>query len=361
MILRFASIFLICPYSLTTPNSSINNVSQLARAVLRVWLQNGMVKHFCEMFMNGYSGGVVGFFLACAVVSASVSACDAGPITIVDVSKGDKIDTEGSKKAIETLQKSSGAEREASVEMIKKNPGDYAPPVLFELSRVLFEAGNADDAMFWFYAAQLRTRFDANRCADHTARSAFGVLTRAYGPPIVSRAMREPETITRVAAKVLAWDESTPYNYDHRWINLHGMATFTPDPSRATSAPVEKWQEIAASTRQEFRTMSEKVAAIGKTNQMPLVVADKPLGYKGADGSVITEPTECSKKVAETSMCKACCGAVEPHLTEAQAAEVARDLKSLNDVTKFNFPIPEPYVGCLSSCGFAEIARQIVK
>ncbi len=89
--------------------------------------------------------------------------------------------------------------------------------------------------------------------------------------------------------------------------------------------------------------------------------ANKPLGFTAADGTAITDPTECSKRVTETSQCKTCCGALEPNLTEAQTAEVARDLKTRADIAKFSFAIPDPYLGCLSSCGFAEIARQISK
>lgn len=87
----------------------------------------------------------------------------------------------------------------------------------------------------------------------------------------------------------------------------------------------------------------------------------KPLGFKTADGKAITDPTECSKRVTETSQCKTCCGALEPNLTEAQTAEVVRDLKTHADIAKFSFPLPEPYLGCLASCSFAEIAREISK
>lgn len=90
-------------------------------------------------------------------------------------------------------------------------------------------------------------------------------------------------------------------------------------------------------------------------------VANKPLGFTAADGTAITDPTECSKQVTETSQCKTCCGALEPNLTEAQAAEVVRDLKTHADIAKFSFPLPEPYLGCLASCSFADIARQIAK
>lgn len=29
--------------------------------------------------------------------------------------------------------------------------------------------------------------------------------------------------LEELVPKVVEWDRKTPYNYDHRWINLHGM------------------------------------------------------------------------------------------------------------------------------------------
>jgi len=42
-------------------------------------------------------------------------------------------------------------------------PENYAPPVFYALSEALLVRGEKDDAAFWFYAGQIRTRFDAHK------------------------------------------------------------------------------------------------------------------------------------------------------------------------------------------------------
>jgi len=85
------------------------------------------------------------------------------------------IDTDSIISAIATLRKGEESERTILVKDIKKNPQNYAPPVLYQLSETLLMQGNKDEAAFWFYAGQLRARYDALRCVDKTAAQAARV------------------------------------------------------------------------------------------------------------------------------------------------------------------------------------------
>src|ERR1700761_3417818 len=60
---------------------------------------------------------------------------------------------------IHLLTEKTYEENGALINTILKHPNDYNPKVLFALSNVLFNADRKDDASFWFYVAQLRTRY----------------------------------------------------------------------------------------------------------------------------------------------------------------------------------------------------------
>src|SRR5688572_5798969 len=86
-----------------------------------------------------------------------------------------QIDASVANEAIRSLSTGSQKEKETTINAVRATPENYAPPVFYALSSVLFDMGEKDDATFWFYVGQLRARFDANRCADSSARQAVSV------------------------------------------------------------------------------------------------------------------------------------------------------------------------------------------
>jgi len=137
-------------------------------------------------------------------------------------------------------------------------PQKYAPPVFYVLSNILFSDGRQDDAGFWFYAGQLRPRFDANRCADVSARQAVAALTEEFGTPINQYMFKDFAKVEALIPKVVEWDRKTPHEYDQRWINLHGMAAMLESLDPATgkpnslSLPRDQWDAIAEKTRVDY-------------------------------------------------------------------------------------------------------------
>jgi hypothetical protein len=168
------------------------------------------------------------------------------------------IDVEGQNAALAALH---GRDPAGAVAAVLAAPQRYAPPVLAAAAVELFAAGRRDEAVFWFYAAQLRARFDANRAADRTAGGAVAALTQHYGPSINRYAFTDPAGLRTVVERVVEWDRTTPHEYDHRWINLHGMGAFT--GSGPLSRPAAEWPAIAERTRAEYlRGLDEALGRI---------------------------------------------------------------------------------------------------
>ena len=60
-------------------------------------------------------------------------------------------------------------EKEKAIREVEAHPEMYSPLDLYGTASLLFEAGRKDEAAFWFYAAQLRARFDMNRAGESSA------------------------------------------------------------------------------------------------------------------------------------------------------------------------------------------------
>lgn len=164
------------------------------------------------------------------------------------------IDVQLQNDTIKSLQKAKGKALEESIKKITNAPENYAPPVLYFLSSILFHGGKKDEAMFWFYAGQLRGRIDANICADKSAAGAIDALNAKFGPQINQYAFKDIPKLTNTVEKVVVWEEKTACNYDRRWINLEGMNAFSGDSNSALSAPKEQWDAIRKKTRDDYRS-----------------------------------------------------------------------------------------------------------
>src|SRR6266545_1135181 len=72
-----------------------------------------------------------------------------------------RIDVTLANETIAALTTGTEAEKGRAIQAVEAAPQKYAPPVLYVLSSALFARDRKDDAAFWFYAGQLRGRFDA--------------------------------------------------------------------------------------------------------------------------------------------------------------------------------------------------------
>ena len=183
-------------------------------------------------------------------------------ISIPDNNPYAKIDIKENNEVMKILMGDDNVEKAVNVQKILEHPEKFNPPALYFLSYVLFQDGRKDEAMFWFYAGQLRGRYDANRCADESANTAVQQLNEQIGPYINPYAFQDLDKLKKTVADVMAWDNTTPYLYDHRWINLHGMnamssALKSQDGSKVEADPVmslpeSQWGEIHRKTQEDY-------------------------------------------------------------------------------------------------------------
>ena len=197
------------------------------------------------------AGPLAGFLFTAAVCAADIPLAPAGEYA--------KIDTKLARDTIQALTKGSAVEQDRAVAAVLKSPKDYAPPVFYVMSNVLFAKGRKDDAEFWFYSGQLRARYDANRCTDGSAADEVGILNDQYGSEINKYAFLDLDALQKTVTRVIAWDKATPHDYDGRWINLYGMNATRASLSKGNAAdqpplslPENRWGQIAEMTRRDY-------------------------------------------------------------------------------------------------------------
>lgn len=197
---------------------------------------------------------------------ASLAQSSAVPPTSGSLSQGSvplqggyaSIDTRPVQATIHELLATSGNENTKLIDDIEQNSGNYPPPVFFVLASVLYRQGKLDEAIFWYNAGRLRGSFDAGRCADVSARSGVADMVMQMPAQLLRQQYDDPTKLRKIISQVVHWDETTPYHYDYRWINLHGMGAITSSlgngslQSKQLSLPQEQWAGIAAHLRADF-------------------------------------------------------------------------------------------------------------
>ncbi|SFM57057.1 hypothetical protein SAMN05216207_1001124 [Pseudonocardia ammonioxydans] len=173
------------------------------------------------------------------------------PIVVAPQGELAGVDTSAAVALIHRLLDRNPAVRSAARAEVLAAPHRVPPPVLSALSENLLAAGEPAEAAAWFYAAQVRARFDATRCTDPSAAAALGVLRERFGEPVNRWAFADPARVRRAGIRGVAWDRTAPHDYDHRWIALHGMGAFT-GPGTGVSTPEHEWPGTAARVRAEY-------------------------------------------------------------------------------------------------------------
>ena len=101
-------------------------------------------------------------------------------------------------------------------ELIRIVPSQH-PASYYILATRLFEAGRREEAVFWFYAGQLRYRI---RLACHpelppgTEPALFASLQEGAGQVINEHAGGDPDAWAAAMERALEWDERTPNGFE---------------------------------------------------------------------------------------------------------------------------------------------------
>src|SRR5262249_44723347 len=101
-------------------------------------------------------------------------------------------------------------------EQLKKGIENQHPATYYILAQKLFESGKRDEAIFWFYAGQLRYRFHlvANPKLDPSGDPAlFASLSEVIGRPLNEYAFGDLKALDATLDKVLTWDKATPNGF----------------------------------------------------------------------------------------------------------------------------------------------------
>lgn len=163
-----------------------------------------------------------------------------------------EISIERHNKAIERLHGTDTTSKRVIIDSVLNSPNYYNPPVLYALSKALFDAGRKYEAAFWFYVAQLRARYDANLCLDNSVKQAVAALNNEYGPAINQYAFSNIDSLEAAVTKVIEFVKNNEEAYDHRWINLHGMDAFLNPKNKNISQPPSMWAEIKKKTVEDY-------------------------------------------------------------------------------------------------------------
>jgi hypothetical protein len=151
-------------------------------------------------------------------------------------------------------------EKENAIREVEAHPEMYSPLALYETASLLFEADRKDEAAFWFYAAQLRARFDMNRAGESSADFLMGFITQGLGEEINPYAFQDLDKLEKLIQKVVKWDRETPHKYDYRWVYFGDKTSSQASPAHSQ----EHLDEIAEKTRSNYLKEFQEVLKIKK-------------------------------------------------------------------------------------------------
>ena len=141
-------------------------------------------------------------------------------------------------------------------ELIRIIP-DQHPAFYYTLAARLFAANRRDEAVFWFYAGQLRYR---TRLSCHPnlrpdiEPALFGSLQETVGRPVNEYGFGDPPVLLATLARVLAWDAATRNGFE---------------PKAACAGPIERQREGLGRLIAQVRTNMEDIRRQRTANGLP--------------------------------------------------------------------------------------------
>src|ERR1700726_1618200 len=99
-----------------------------------------------------------------------------------------------------------------SIEQLRNTIENQHPSGFYILAEKLFAAGKKDEAVFWFYAGQLRYRVylavNKDKLDPSGDPAVFASLSEEIGRPINEYAFGDIPQLTKTIDAVIAWDQS---------------------------------------------------------------------------------------------------------------------------------------------------------
>lgn len=167
------------------------------------------------------------------------------------------IDITTAKNAIQILANGTSEDKQKVIADVITSSEKYSPPALYAVSNEFAKNNQLDEALFWFYAAQLRASGDAKISADPTSASGVMLLNSSMNANTRKHQFTVIEKLEGIVDSAVSWDIKTLRKYDHRWINLYGSkamrhARFGEPAPTELSIPEADWGSTLTKTRDEW-------------------------------------------------------------------------------------------------------------
>jgi hypothetical protein len=168
------------------------------------------------------------------------------------------------------------------IEQLTHDVEHMHPVAMFVLAKRQFDAGNLNEAVFWYYEGKLRwlayLRSDPARQGPFSEADRFGVFDHDISPDIDWCATEDVPNYIRIVNSVIDWDAAHPDD-------------FTPNGSATKEAAREGLKRLVASTA--LQAPEIKKVHDEKRRQCPLNGAKDPNDrYTGNGGALFGTPPE---------------------------------------------------------------------
>ncbi len=148
------------------------------------------------------------------------------------------------------LSSSDDAAVDGALKEIADKPELAPPRALFYAAAALAKRNRMDEAALYYYAAQLRARFDTLRFPDASADSphqSLGRLALQIGQPVSAWAMKDATRLATVMDAVREWDSRVAYAYDPGYTPVRPL-------------PYEDWANIFEENREKYFTQIAEIS-----------------------------------------------------------------------------------------------------
>jgi hypothetical protein len=192
-------------------------------------------------------------FFICFFVSSTLA--DTQLIEPIGIYK--TIDITEAKDATHTLANGTSEDKQKVISDVINSSEKYSPPVLYAVSNEFAKNNQLDEALFWFYAAQLRASGDAKLSADPSSASGVMLLNSSMNANTRKHQFTVVDKLEGIVDSAISWDIKTLRKYDTRWISVYGSkamrhARFGEPAPTDLSIPAADWESTLTKAREEW-------------------------------------------------------------------------------------------------------------
>lgn len=153
-----------------------------------------------------------------------------------------------------------GENLEDLIKQIQENPDDYEPPVIFALANKLFLLEQKEEAVFWFYLAQVRSLYAkhlAKANLQETGQGRINLYLNNFGASIKPYALSQPQLLAGLMDRIKTYLDRHQENYNLLW--LYSQEEELSDFAKKHFKPKNEWKAIRYTTYQSFFKRVEEV------------------------------------------------------------------------------------------------------